>query len=879
MRSLKDVEERQRQGKLKIFLGAAAGVGKTFAMLSEAQEQRERGADVVIGVIETHGRKETEALTEGLEQLPLREFEYKGTRLKEFDLDGALARRPSLILVDELAHSNAHGSRHSKRWQDIDELLKAGIDVFTALNIQHLESLKDVVAQVTGVLVRETVPDSIVERADEIEVIDVPPEELITRLKEGKVYVPERIEHALEGFFRKGNLIALRELALRRAADTVDAQMQSYRAEKGVRGLWPTRDRILVCVAPNKLASKVVRSAARIGAASHAELLAVSVESDRQSNRSPEEIDHGREALRLAESLGMHTVILCGNDIVAEVLRYAQQRNVNLIVVGKPVKPRWREVLFGSVVDELVRQSGDIDVHVITMLADREASKPFVMRARPEARSAKGYAASLGVVGLATAICFAMYASLDLSNLIMVYLGGVAFVASRFGPRETIFSAGLSVLLFDVLFVPPRFTLAVSDSQYIITFAVMLGIAMLISSLTLRVRRQAQDSAERERRTAALYTLSKEMARARSKREIASAAAKEIRDVFDADAAVLLLENDLTPIASSTSGFEREPSESAVAAWCLKHSEAAGRGTETLPGARGLYLPLRGGQRALGVLAILPSEANWPLAAAQKNLLETFANGLGLAIERTILAKEFHEARIQAESERIRNALLSSISHDLRTPLTAIAGAASSLKEGQGDASELAETIYEESVRLNLQVQNLLDMTRLQSGEVQPKLDWHSAEELIGSALERSRELLHGRKVNVSLAPDLPLLRVDGELMQKVFVNLLENVATHTPEGTPVDIWADVMREVLRLNVADRGSGIAKGDEAKIFERFFRREERKLPGGFGLGLAICRAIMRLHDGRIWAENRSDGPGAVFHVEILKPDKQPEVPSG
>jgi two-component system sensor histidine kinase KdpD len=461
----------------------------------------------------------------------------------------------------------------------------------------------------------------------------------------------------------------------------------------------------------------------------------------------------------------------------------------------------------------------------------------------------------------------------------MVYLLAVAFVASRFGPRETAVSAALSVLLFDVLFVPPRFTLAVSDSQYIVTFAIMLGVALLISSLTFRVRQQAKGSADRERRTAALYTLSKEMARARSKREIALAAAKEIRDVFEADTAVLFQDKDLVAVASSISGFEREPNEAAAASWSLKNDQVAGKGTETLPGSRGLYVPLRGSKGPVGVLAVLPSETGWPWPAAQRNLLETFANGLGLAIERTTLAKESHEARLQAESERIRNALLSSISHDLRTPLTAIAGAASSLKEGQGNQQALAETIYEESVRLNMQVQNLLDMTRLQSGEVKLRLEWHSAEELVASALERAQELLEHRTIEVKLSPELPLVSVDGELIAKVLVNLLENVSTHTPAGTPVEISADDMREVLRINVADRGPGVANGDEVRIFERFFRREGRRDTAGFGLGLAICRAVMKLHNGRVWVENRRDGTGAVFHVEIPKPAKQPEVPRG
>ena len=874
LREIQESTARDKRGKLKLFLGAAAGVGKTYAMLSEAREQLARGVDVVIGYVETHKRKETEALTEGIDQIPLREIEYKGVAIREFDVDGAIVRRPNLILVDELAHTNAPGSRHPKRWQDIEELLHAGINVYTAVNIQHLESLNDVVAQITGVAIKETVPDAFLEKVDEIEVIDIPPEELIQRLQEGKVYVPERIDHALEGFFKKGNLIALRELALRRAADRVDAQMQRYRAEQGVGGIWATRERILVCVAPNGLANKVVRAAARIASTSHAEMFALYVESDRQSARSDEDQERARSAINLAESLGMHTVTLSGHDIAAEVLQYAHQRNVNLIVVGKPIKPRWRELLYGSVVDEIVRRSGEINVHVLTEFGDEAAAKS----PHPLAKgSVGGYVWTLIVTSLATVICALMAGSFEPSNLIMVYLLGVAAVASRFGPRESILASLLSVLAFDFFFVPPKYTFAVADTQYLITFGVMLSVAVLISSLSIRLRAQAVASSERERRTTALYTLSKELSKSRSKREITVVAAREIQEVFDVDTAIFLADKAWEAIASSTTGFERDAGEDAVARWCFEHNEPAGKGTNTLPGSRGYYVPLRGGAGAVGVLGILPSANAWPMPSAQLNLLETFANGLGLAIERTMLAKESHEARIQAESEKMRNALLSSISHDLRTPLTSIAGAASSLRDGNGDEKQLAETIYEESIRLNLQVQNLLDMTRLQSGNVQLKPDWQSLEELVGTALERTRDLLSHREVNVAIPADIPLVFVDGPLMEKVVTNLLENVVAHTAADSPVDITARVGITYIVLDVADRGPGIPKGEESKIFERFFQPKDAG-GGGFGLGLAICRAIMRLHDGQIWAENRRDGIGAVFHLEIPR-RAQPEVPRG
>ena len=580
--------------------------------------------------------------------------------------------------------------------------------------------------------------------------------------------------------------------------------------------------------------------------------------------------------MALAEALGMHTVTLSGHDIAGEVLRYAEQRNVSLIVVGKPIRPKWKEIVYGSVVDEMVRRSGDINVHVITAFEEvpdgKRVAKPL------DAGSPSGYAAAVGLTALITVVCSFLYGRIERSNLVMLYLLGVALVASRFGPREAILAIILSVSIFDLLFVPPRGMFTVYDTQYLITFSVMLAVGLLISTLTIRLRRQAESSAERERRTAALYTLSKELAKSRSKREIAKVGADEIRQVFDADACVLLGDPSLEAIVSSDSGFERDSSEAAVASWCFQHNHTAGRGTDTLPGSRGYYLPLRGSSGAVGVLGILPNANSWPMPPAQLNLLETFTNGLGLAMERAMLAKESHEARIQAESERMRNALLSSISHDLRTPLTSIAGAASSLRDGHGDSKQLAETIYQESIRLNLQVQNLLDMTRLQSGDVQLKLGWQSMEEIVGTALERTKDLLQGRQVHVKMPDDIPLIYVDGQLFEKVVTNLLENVVAHTPDGTPVEITARAGITYIVLDVSDHGPGIPRGQEAKIFERFFQREDRQEGKGFGLGLAICRTIMRLHAGQIWAENRRDGAGAVFHVEIPKREP-PEVPRG
>jgi two-component system sensor histidine kinase KdpD len=876
LKGLQRDEATRSRGRLKVFLGASAGVGKTYAMLSEAHERIERGEGVLVGYVETHGRRETETLLDGLPLLPRRTVDYRGVKVEEFDLDEALSRRPGLILVDELAHTNAPGSRHTKRWQDVEELLEAGIDVHSAMNVQHLESLNDAVAQITGVFVKETVPDALLERADEIEVVDIPPEELRQRLREGKVYVPDRIEHALEGFFQTGNLVALRELALRRAADRVDAEMQRIRSEQGVHGLWPGRPRVVVCIAPNRLAMRVVRVAARLAAASHAQTVAVYVESDRQSNRTPEEHDHAREALRLAESLGIETVTLGGHDIASELLNFARRRNADLVVVGKPIKPRWRELAFGSVVDEVVRRSGEIDVHVIT--GEEKEGKRKLMLAPPASSRfrPRQIALTLAIVALATGVCSLLSPFLAPANLIMVYLLGVAVVASRFGAVEAVIASLASVLMFDIAFVPPKGTFAVSDTQYVLTFAIMLAVALLISRLTLRQREQAVASSSRERRTAALFSLTRQMAQSRDKREMATAAALEIGGVFETEIAILVPRDEgLDPLAPSSSRFEESPNDQAAALWSFRNNDIAGCGTQTLPSVRGLFLPLRGAQGPVGVLAYLVRDPSKPLDPVKRNFLETFASSLGLALERATLAKEYHEARVQAESERTRNALLSSISHDLRTPLTSIAGAASALVQRK-EGGELAETIYQESLRLNLQVQNLLDMTRLQSGEIRPKYEWHSLEEIVGSARARTRELIGNRPVDVSIPSDLPLLEVDASMIEKLLVNLFENAATHTPSGTRIEVTARLLSESLSLVFADNGPGIPPGQEVAIFERFAQAGGDHQ--GLGLGLAICRAIMRLHKGRIWARNRSQG-GAEFLVEFPKPASPPEVPVG
>jgi two-component system sensor histidine kinase KdpD len=873
-------EARQARGKLKIFFGAVAGVGKTFAMLEATRAQRAAGVDVVVGVVETHGRAETEALLPGLEQLPSRTVEYRGTALRELDLDAALARRPTLILVDELAHTNVPGSRHAKRWQDVVELLDAGIDVYTTLNVQHLESLNDVVARVTEVPTRETVPDSILEEAAEVELVDLPPDDLIQRLKEGKVYVPEQAGEAVRRFFRKGNLIALRELALRTTAARVDAQMEVYRRDHAVPGIWPVAERILVCVSPSPLASRVVRAARRMAAGLRAEWVVVNVETPATARLSDADRDRVVQTLRLAEQLGAETATLSGHDVAAEVLTYARRRNVTRIVLGKPARPRWREALFGSVVNELVRRSGDIDVYVIT--GEREGPQaPAAERPAPPI-DWPGYAKAVGVVAVCTGAAALMFPRFAPANLIMVYLLGVVLAASRLGRGPSILASVLSVAAFDFFFVPPSLTFAVSDTEYVVTFAVMLVVAIVISTLTTRIRAQAEASRQRERRTATLYAMTRDLVRQQELDELLRASARHIAEVFGIRVAVLLPGPDgqLVCRAGDLAAGPADPSELGVARWVQEHGQRAGRGSATLPGARALYLPLAAARGTVGVLGIEPPPGGALATPEQLHLLETFAAQTALAIERVALVDEAQQARLRSETERLRNSLLSAVSHDLRTPLATITGSASALVEQEArlDAAarrELAQAIQEEADRLNRLVHNLLEMTRLESGGVRVRKDWHPLEEVVGSALARVEKRLGERRVDIDLPPELPLVPLDPLLIEQVLINLLDNAIKYTPEGSPIDISAAVEDRAVGVTVADRGPGFAPGEEAQIFEKFYRGQDAGTRTGAGLGLAISRGIVEAHGGRITAEPRAGG-GAVFRFTLPLAAEPPEV---
>jgi len=855
-------------GRLKIFFGASPGVGKTYAMLEAARKMQAAGADVVIGWVETHGRAETAALAEGIPRLAPREIEYRGVSLKEFDLDAALARRPALLLLDELAHTNVPGSRHTKRWQDARELLDAGIDIYTTLNVQHVESLNDLVNQVTGVTVRETVPDHVLDEADEVEFVDLPPEELLERLAQGKVYVPEQADRAAREFFRRGNLIALRELALRRTAEHVDADMQDYRRDHAIDRTWPVTERILVCVRPHPESPRLVRAARRMAARLRAEWIVAHVETPAQPALSSQEREALAATMKLAEELGAETTTLWGANVGATLVDYARDRNVSKIVVGKPAHARWRDRVRGSLLDDIVRQSGEIDVYFIA--GDR--AEPTVLRpAAPRRHSPpESHVWAAIIVVLTTLVCWGMFGRFDNSNLIMVYLLGVCFVAVRYGRGPSLLAACLSVAAFDFFFVPPYLTFAVHDTQHLVTFAVMLLVGFLISTLAVRVRDQAEAARRREQRTQVLYSVSRELAGLRMPEEIARIMSRHLTEVLRGPAVLLLPGPDGTLVSSppEVPAITTDAREASVARWVFDHGQTAGQGTDTLPGAAAMFVPLRSGERTLGVLGLRPDESLRPLSPDNVDLVETVAAQAGASLDRARLAAEGEEARVAVERERMRSTLLSSVSHDLRTPLAAITGAASGLLQTPAPEAparrELEETIYEEAERLNRLVANLLDMTRLESGTVPIKREWHSVEEVVGSALGRLEEGLAGRRVETEMPRDLPLVPMDAVLVEQVLVNLLENAVKYTDPGTALRVAARREDGGVGIEVADEGPGLQPGDEERVFEKFYRGSSGAR--GFGLGLAICRAIVTAHGGRIWAENRAPR-GVAFRFTL------------
>jgi two-component system sensor histidine kinase KdpD len=868
-------------GKLKIYCGFAAGVGKTYAMLEDARTVAVASTDVVCGYIEPHGRAETEALLYGQELLPCRTVTYRGVTLREFDLDAALTRKPTLILVDELAHTNAPGSRHAKRWQDVEELLDAGINVWTTLNVQHLESLNDVVAQITGVVVRETLPDKVFDQADELELVDLPPDELLERLREGKVYVPEQAKRAMQRFFKKANLIALREIAMRRTADRISTQVQTARLGETRTQTWPTNERLLVCVGPSPTSAKVIRTARRMAAAMHAQWIAVHIETPATQEMDERARRQLAMHMRLAEQLGAETVTLTGQDVVAETINYAQSRNVTKIVIGKTGQAKWYRVWRRSLVDHLIARSGDIDVYVIRGVEEQPAS---VKPTPTPTTDYRGYAKATVVMAAATAVAWVFNtAGLSDADLVMSFLLGVVYVAARLGGGPAIYASVVAVLLFNFLFTQPHYTFTVTDTKYIFTFVVMFVIGVMISTLTSRIKKQAELSRRRERHTEALYRLSRRLAGTLGSHQLVAVAEEQLSEIFGGEAVIFLPDDQKTlrPALRRGQGFAESPNEVAVALWVYERGRLAGAGTDTLPNAQALYLPLVGPEGTVGVLAIRPSQTERLATPEQRQLLETFASQIALALERDRLAEEAQRVLAQAQAEKLRSALLSSVSHDLRTPLAAIAGASSSLLSSSSiddkTRRELLQMVYEEAERLSRLVENLLYMTRVESGNMTVHKQWQHLEEVVGTALERLSRQLTAHPVQVEIASDFPLLPFDGILLEQVLMNLLDNAAKYAPADTPIAIHAWIDNGEALVQVADRGPGLAAEELERVFEKFYRgvHTTTTTSRGAGLGLAICSAIIQAHGGRIWAENRPGG-GACFLFSLPLEGPPPTV---
>jgi two-component system sensor histidine kinase KdpD len=877
--------QHDERGRLKIFLGAAPGVGKTFEMLTTAQAKRREGYDVVVGVVETHGRKETEVLLEGFEIIPRRAIPYRGHILEEMDLDAILERRPRLVLVDELAHATAPGSRHPKRYMDVEELLAAGIHVYTTLNIQHVESLTDVVARITHVRVRETVPDSIIDRADDIEVIDLTPDDLITRLQEGKVYVADQATRAVQNYFSPGNLTALRELALRRTAQRVDAQMVDYMRSHAIEGPWPAGERVLVCVDGSLRGSGLIRHARRMADSLRAPWAAVHVETPQEARVDEATRDRVNETLRLATRLGGEAVALPGQDVADTILDYAQAHNFTHIIVARSNRSRWLDLFGGSATQKLIRRAGGMNVHVIAPQADRVASRPAAQVGEPVLKRAdwKAYAGSLGYVAAAVAAAFILREVLSVTNITLAFLVAVLASAVTYGLWASLFACLISVLAYNFFFLPPLYTFTISDRENVVALFFFAVVALIASNLAARLRAQAITAQQRARITEELYLFSRKLAGAAALDDLLWATAHQIALMLKVRVVLLLPEDGVLTVKAGFPPEDRlDEGDLAAAHWCFQKNQAAGRGADTLPGAKRFFMPMRTGRGAVGVIGIDRDAPGTLLLPEQSRLLDALSDQAALAIERINLAKDIARARIAAETERLRSALLTSISHDLRTPLASILGSASSLvnhgAELDGEVqTALLRTIQEEAERLNRFIGNLLDMTRLESGSLTPQTSLIDISDLVGATLQRAQKILARHIVELDLAPELPMVALDMVLMEQVLFNLLDNAAKYAPQGSTIKVRARRETDQVVLEVLDEGEGIPEADLERIFDKFFRvhRTDRQR-AGTGLGLAICRGFIEAMGGTIIALNRNDRSGAVFIIRLPVPKSSVNV---
>jgi two-component system sensor histidine kinase KdpD len=877
-------EARARRGKLKIFFGASAGVGKTYAMLAAARAAQAQGATLMVGLVETHGRADTEAMARDLPRLSLKAVPYRDRVLQEFDLDAALAwarqHADPLVLLDELAHSNAPGSRHPKRWQDVEEMLDAGIDVWSTMNVQHLESLNDIVSGITGIRVWETVPDRLFDEADEVVVVDLPPDELLERLKAGKVYLPAQAERAAGNFFRKGNLLALRELALRRTADRVDDEMQAYRRRSSVQRVWPNREALLACVGTGEQGDKVVRACARLAAQLEVPWHAVHVETPTVHRLPEARRETALRVLKLAQELGATVATPAAPEAGAALVRYAREHNLSRLVIGR-ARRRWPWQ--HSPAERIAALADDLDVIQVALPAAPRSATP----AEPAVTASgelpwRGYAAAVAACVLTALGATPLLGRLELTNIVMIFLLAVVGVGWVYGRGPAVVAAFLGVALFDLFFVAPRFSFAVSDVQYLVTFAVMLVVALAIGQLTAGLKVQAEAATQREHRMRGLYEMSRDLSAALLPEQVAEIGGRFLGAEFGARSTLLAAdENDrLVPLSGGSADVDE-----AVAQWAFDRGEPAGFGTDTLPASTCLVLPLKAPMRLRGVLAVQPADRQ-TLGPDPRRLLETCASLLAISLERIHYIDVAQKSTVQIESERLRNSLLSAISHDLRTPLAALVGLADTLQMTQPPLSppqqQVAASIRDSALRMNSMVDNMLDMARLEAGAVPMRRDWQPLEEVVGSALAACAPSLQGRPIHVRLADDLPLLSLDAVLFERVLVNLLENAAKYTPAGSAIDIEAVATSDLVTIHVDDHGPGLPPGREDTLFDKFERGAKESATPGVGLGLAISRAIVQAHQGRIHAENRlrdAEVTGARFTIELPRGEPPAEDGSG
>jgi two-component system, OmpR family, sensor histidine kinase KdpD len=869
-------------GKLRIFVGAAPGVGKTYEMLQHAHAKRKEGVDVVGGVVETHGRRDTEALLKGLEIVPRKAVVYKGQTIEEMDLDGIIARHPRIVLVDELAHTNAAGSRHPKRYLDVEEILSRGIDVYTTVNIQHIESLNDVIAQITGVRVRETVPDSVFDRADAIELVDVTPDDLIQRLKDGKVYLLQQAERALLHFFSPTNLTALRELALRRTADRVDEQLLAQMQARAIPGPWAAGERILVCVSEDPRSAGLVRYAKRLSDRLHAPFVALSIETRRTVGLTEEQRDRLADTLRLAHALGGEAATIPGGDrrVADDVIAYAHANNITQIIIGKSNRSRWFEIINGSVVHDLVRRAGAISVHVIAgeQVAGEPIPKKNVSTAvSPVPFQVRPYAIALGAVACALGASELIQPWLRVENVDLVFLTAIVVVAVRYGLFPSLFASAMASLCYDFFFLPPLYTFTIADPTNVAAFIFFIIMAALVSNVAARVRTQAVATMARARTTEALYSFSRKLAGVGTLDDVLWATTYQIALMLKVRVVILLPADGTIAVRA---GYPPEDTigdaDVAAAKWAWENDRAAGRGSDTLPGAKRLFLPMRTGRGTIGIIGIDSDKPGPLLTPDERRLLDALSDQSAIAIERVHLVEDMDQVKRTVETDRLRAALLTSISHDLKTPLAAILGAGGTMRDLAGaltDAQklELVGTVIEESERLNRFIANLLDMTKLESGALALNTALYDLGEIVGTALRRAAKILARHHIELDIAGDLPMIDVDAVLLEQALFNILDNAAKYAPEGSTIRLqsWREAGSVVLQI--LDEGAGIPQGDLERIFDKFHRvNKGDSVRPGTGLGLAISRGFVEAMHGSVAAANRTDRSGAVFTIRLPIP---------